>query len=849
MTARESTGTVRSSGSSADARASRRVGAFVVVSLSALVLVLFGATLRQGLLPDDRSFVEAASSAAAGGSMPPDGDRERVLIDPGSLWRGFVGTGEAPTAPAWPLTTSLIAAERALYGSWEGGFHLTGLLLHAICAGLVFAIARGLRLSITAAALGGLLFVVHPLQAEAVVRVDARAMPLAAALGLAAMATWMRWRRCGGVACLVATCLLGALSLLAHPVALAFPFVLWLHDVLLLGRSRPAVVLIGWMVGALVTASLCGRAVLEGASSEALFALDSVVDRLASLAAAFERVVVPLRLSAVYPMPGGTGAGVLAGALTLALVVTVVLGYRLRQRMPRGVFAAGFTITVALTAAGVVSLESALRDAHLYVALAALAVLIGVALDRAFQARWQAARLVPIVGAGLVFVVLGAESFARARLYASERQLLENAVAAYPRSARAHLQLGELLLGQARDGVDTMAPSERGEILDRSVIELERAVALFGEAARNDEDAVAMLLRATARLARAVADRGDVERGVELMSRAIGGLEDRPGDARSVEALAAEYRVRGRMLEELGRIDEAERDYLAAVRQSESASAESVFEVGRLVIERGLRLEAGAKGSGREVVREGIAILDECVEIDPGYTDALMLQGRGWMGIGQYIRAVQMFERAIEADPAAADPRFVLATAYTRVGDIQEAYEHVMAGLEIDPRHVDSLLLLAQILRAQDRRSQSDRAIENAFFVAPNRPEVRAAWAGVLVEQGESALGGGDVERGRQLALEARRVDDDSVPARLLLARVFAREKRFDDARIEYERAFEVARDESVRRDYAYFCKDAGYALLIAGDRPEALEFFRQAVALMPEDPEFEVLHEIIRNG
>ena len=106
------------------------------------------------------------------------------------LWA--IATDGAETSGYYrPLMLVSLWVDHALYGVWAAGYHLTGLVWHLAA---VVALHRLLsragdgRLDPRAALAGAAIFALHPVQSESVAWVAARNDPMAAALGLAALA-------------------------------------------------------------------------------------------------------------------------------------------------------------------------------------------------------------------------------------------------------------------------------------------------------------------------------------------------------------------------------------------------------------------------------------------------------------------------------------------------------------------------------------------------------------------------------------------------------------------------------------------------------------------------------------
>lgn len=93
-----------------------------------------------------------------------------------------------------PLTLLTYQIEYAIAGTSPVIYHLTNLALHLLSTVLLLTVLRRLTGDTTAAAVGALLFLIHPLQAEGVLWIAARKDVLSAALGLLSFACFLRWR-------------------------------------------------------------------------------------------------------------------------------------------------------------------------------------------------------------------------------------------------------------------------------------------------------------------------------------------------------------------------------------------------------------------------------------------------------------------------------------------------------------------------------------------------------------------------------------------------------------------------------------------------------------------------------
>src|SRR5207244_10718244 len=129
-----------------------------------------------------------------------------------------------------PLTIFSFSVEYSIWQLWTAGFRITNLLLHALNGWLVYLVAQGLLGSPLAALASAAVYVIHPVQTEAVVSIVGRSELLAAALFFTA---WLAFRK-GRTAWSAAAYFFAAL---AKESAITFPAVVML-DVALTGSFQ-----------------------------------------------------------------------------------------------------------------------------------------------------------------------------------------------------------------------------------------------------------------------------------------------------------------------------------------------------------------------------------------------------------------------------------------------------------------------------------------------------------------------------------------------------------------------------------------------------------------------------------
>ncbi|MGB7759134.1 MAG: hypothetical protein WBL61_04840, partial [Bryobacteraceae bacterium] len=373
--------------------------------LAAAALAAFGASLVSGFHFDDYAIFDGAHDASASGF--------------GALFA---------VRQTRPLTYLTFWLNRALGGADPLGYHAVNLALHL--AAVLLAYQCLLRLMDRRAAwLAAALFAVHPLQAEAVDYIWARAIVLAAVFAFASLLAWMEGRPWLAVA-------LFALALLSKEECAAFPLALWLLDACLIPKAAASRSKRWAPLAAMFALSLAAglRTVYAAAATPGtqagaqagvtpwhyLLAEGAVLWRYLRLFA----IPYGFTVDAEIRIP----AAWLGVASWLAIAATLAALWRWRRDLAVWLTAAALLL---LPSSSIFPAADLAADRRMYLAMLPLAAAAALVLVR-FRTRAVAA----LVIATLVVVSIG-----RTQVWASDESLWREAVGRAPDKVRPRIQL------------------------------------------------------------------------------------------------------------------------------------------------------------------------------------------------------------------------------------------------------------------------------------------------------------------------------------------------------------------------------------------------------------------------
>ena len=463
---------------------------------------------------------------------------------PGALLRG-----------GRPVADLTFAIDHAVGGTAPRAYHLTSLAIHLGVVVLAYAFARKvLRLAGAASgpwiglAVAGL-FALHPLQSQAVSYVAQRSETLASGLYLLALLLLLEAERPGrgfrSVAAWAGGLAAFALAVGTKPIAVTLPLA-WLLLAWMVPDPEGRRGLASWprrlaMAAPLVALdALGGVAVVRGLAGQTSAGFDMPDLSPASyLLSQWKVVATYLRLLA---WPAGQNLewdvpvarsladpGVAASGLALAgLVAAAGAVFVWSRRRWNAGGAAGrvasfgvlwFFLVLSPTSS-VIPLDDLLMEHRVYLASLGILLALGVGGERLLaRVRWRGAVAATLV-VGL-WCALALALHRRNAAWETRLSMAQDSVARSPRKARVHVNLGHAL-------------AERGD-LDAAVREYRLALALVGEAPRNE----ALILR---NLSAALASQGRWEEAEAALQR---GVERDPANADVLTNLAIALGRRG----------------------------------------------------------------------------------------------------------------------------------------------------------------------------------------------------------------------------------------------------------------------------------------------------------------
>ena len=446
-----------------------------------------------------------------------------------------------------PLTTLSFALEYQIAADNPKLYHLDNILLHLSVTALLFVLALTLGLTHTAAALACLIFAIHPLHVEPVAWITDRKDMLYSFFYILALWQYVLYTRSHNISNYMISLVAGLLAMLAKPLALSLPLVLFLTDWLIQRKFSIKSILdkipyalfivpLGW-----ITYSLKADRPIHDIQSALLTGIWTFTFYI-------KEFFWPHNLAPLYDMPKPvtiTNPAFLIPAACFLLIIGSV--YLLRKHrwfiFAWGVYLASIFFIIRFNYK--VDAEI-VADRFMYLSSFGFCFLAGHVLDRLFQKRHLLAWI-----ALPLFLFMGASSFHQCKIWKNDLTLWQASLAVNPPTSIAFNNLGNYFYKKQDweqaltyySRAITLAPSSCVAYSNRGVIYFSQqhydlALTDFNTALRYKEDFAAYNNRGSIYLT-----TGAFDKALEDFNRS---LQLNPGNANTYFNRGEVYRLTNR---------------------------------------------------------------------------------------------------------------------------------------------------------------------------------------------------------------------------------------------------------------------------------------------------------------
>lgn len=729
-----------------------------------------------------------------------------------------------------PLLFYSLALNYAVSGLAPWSYHLVNLLIHLAAALALFGIVRRTlslplmksqhHVADDIALAVALIWVVHPLNTQAVTYVVQRSESMAAMFYLLSLYAFLRAAAPAGTGWWygVSLAALGA-GLGSKEIVVTAPLLFLLFDRCFvsgtfrtalhrrwrlygaIAAALPLVFLVRWVVGlpntyvfVYVWAGITGQRAIALPGSFAFAPLQAgqlsgfayLMSQPAAILRYLRLALWPCPLVLDYRWPPATGWRDVALPSLLVAVLLVVTLWALRRAPVVGFLAACFFLLL-VPSSSMLPLPDVIVEHRMYLPLAALVSLFVagvVALDRRARRAGWFPRLPPAASLAIVVAVLASLTFARNFDYESGERMWADVVSKAPDNARAHYNLGTLL-------------AERGR--------LAAATELFEEAIRRDPSYVpphvnlGMALYVQGRFAAA---EQHYEAALSLQPFAPS-AHNNMGTLRASQGRWREARFHfEQVIREIHRHAESaflrmpllarahtnlgtvwlEQDNLLAARRSFERALHNDPELvaAHLAVGR-LEQMAGEPGAALAAYRGALRLDPHNPLALHGTGDALLLLRRPDEAHDAYLRAVR-------GAPANAAFRHDLGRALVAVGDVRQAATRYGEAIALDPRFPDAYNSLGLLRAANGDPEGAVVAFRQALAVDSGFAAAHDNIGTTLIDQGRT-------QQAVDAYLQALFVDPDFARAHNNLAVALWQQGALDDAVAHLREALRIQSD------------------------------------------------------
>lgn len=545
----------------------------------------------------------------------------------------------------YPVTWSSYWLEHKLWGLNPTGYHIVNLLIHTVCALLIWRIL--LRLKIPGAWLAALIFAIHPVNVESAAWITQRKNLLSMFFFLITLLLYLWFDDSGNRRLYWLAVASFLLAMLSKGAVVTLPLVLlmcawWLHKTITrqdLLRSLPF-----FAVSAIMSVVEVWFQYVNAIGADVVRS-DSFIARLAGAGMVvwfyLYKALLPIKLCFVYPRWQIDATNWLSYLPDLALLVLFGVCWRYRRNWGRqALFGLGYFVVMVAPATGFVHFYylrySFVADHYQYMAIIGIIALVVAAGYHLINKLSDRRKSIATVVAVLPVVVLGVLSWNQCHIYQDERTLWLDTLQKNPKAWMAQTNFGLMLEAEGK--------------LDEAISLYRQALQLAPDSAKSHNN-----------LGVALQKQGKINEAIDHYRLS---LQLKPNYA------PAHYNL-GDALDTQGKLDEAISHYYQAL-DIDSDYAPLHHSLGRVLQLQGKFDEA-------------IAHYSKALEIEPDHAEAHNNLGQILAGRGELDKAIIHNRIALRLDPNSASAHINLGMALGLKDNYTEAVRHYEQALRLDP--------------------------------------------------------------------------------------------------------------------------------------------------------------------
>ena len=689
-----------------------------------------------------------------------------------------------------PLTVFSYAVEHHFFGLNPFVYHLNNLLLHLAVAALVFVFAGRLGLSVGASGFAALVFAIHPMHVESVAWVTERKDVLYSFFYILALLSYWSYLKTQSKFQMFVTCAWGTLSLLAKPMALSLPLVLFLLD-WFAGRKKdfrriwekiPLILIttgIVWITYA-ANARVPGRNFVEAALTWCwTFAFYIRQFIFPGQSVPINRLPQPVSLSNVeYVLP----------LVIIAVVVWALARFR-RHRWFMFAFLYFFLSIFFLLRFDDKVDVTVVADRFMYLPSLGVCLALGIWFERIVTAGPAQNVLLKNFGRACVLLLLllmGWKSFGQTKVWKDAPTLWAHQIQVVPWEPIAYNNLATILRDEKeyKDAEERFAAAAQSDgTIDQGTLRRLRYIERLYQSAIGyyskyadpyynlgnfyhdlgwKERAVPLYLKAMEcdkqyrnvyiNLRNVYSELGEDKKAIDLADAAVA-LDPSDGETYQNIILAFNKVLRERPVH-VPVYEQARARFLKAYHdllEKRPAKAADYFTLGYLYTDMGFKeraidfykravqLNPGFVDAWYNLAnlydetgnsKAAFELYEKVIRLQPRFSQAYLnlgvLKGR----MGDNAQAKVLFEKAVQVDRKNADAYFNLGFLAESAGDLAGAAGYYQKTISVDPKHAEGYYNLGNVLAGEGKLAEAAASYEKTVSINKRHTD---AWVNILV--------------------------------------------------------------------------------------------------------------------